>query len=154
MDISTSAELAEAVGSTPAFWLYFPQLRYTLVKVDVSDPDRGIYDMSMDDLFVQRKFASTIIRESSPSAMRQEALYAENELQQLQEAQNIEDKLETYKERLWTAPKGVDPKELENYQEPERRPTNTTTTTNNSSSTTNTTTTTEEEAVEETEEQN
>jgi len=154
MDISSSAELAESVGSTPAFWLYFPQLRYTLVKVDVSDPDRGIYDMSMDDLFVQRKFASTIIRESSPSAMRQEALYAENELQQLQEAQNIEDKLETYKERLWTAPKGVDPKELENYQEPERRPTNTTTTTNNSSSTTNTTTTTEEEAVEETEEQN
>src|SRR5690606_17063813 len=103
MDISSSAELAESVGSTPAFWLYFPQLRYTLVKVDVSDPDSGIYDISMDDLFVQRKFASTIIRESSPSAMRQEALYAENELQQLQEAQNIEDKLETYKERLWTA---------------------------------------------------
>src|SRR5690606_20884424 len=30
MDISSSAELAESVGSTPAFWLYFPQLRYTL----------------------------------------------------------------------------------------------------------------------------
>src|SRR5690606_1428909 len=28
MDITTSSELAASVGSTPAFWLYFPQLRY------------------------------------------------------------------------------------------------------------------------------
>lgn len=135
MDISTSAELAEAVGSTPAFWLYFPQLRYALVKVDVSDPDRGLYDMSMDDLFVQRKFASTIIRESSPSAMRQEAQYAENALQQLQEAEQIEDKLEAYKERLWSAPKGVNPEELENYQPPVQQQNNVTPATGGSSST-------------------
>ncbi|HLT87139.1 MAG TPA: gliding motility protein GldN [Sphingobacterium sp.] len=133
MDISSSAELAESVGSTPAFWLYFPQLRYTLVKVDVSDPDRGLYDMSMDDLFVQRKFASTIIRESSPSAMRQEAQYAENALQQLQEAQQIEDKLEAYKEKLWSTPKGVNPEELENYQPPVQRQNNTPSTSNPSS---------------------
>lgn len=143
MDISSSAELAESVGSTPAFWLYFPQLRYTLVKVDVSDPDRGLYDMSMDDLFVQRKFASTIIRESSPSAMRQEAQYAENALQQLQEAQQIEDKLEAYKERLWSAPKGINQEELENYQPPVRRQNNTPSTSNPSSTTP--TTTAEEE---------
>lgn len=133
MDISSSAELAESVGSTPAFWLYFPQLRYTLVKVDVSDPDRGLYDMSMDDLFVQRKFASTIIRESSPSAMRQEAQYAENALQQLQEAQQIEDKLEAYKEKLWSTPKGVNPEELDNYQPPVQRQNNTPSTSNPSS---------------------
>lgn len=137
MDISTSAELAEAVGSTPAFWLYFPQLRYTLVKVDVSDPDRGLYDMSMDDLFVQRKFASTIIRESSPSAMRQEAQYAENVLEQRQEAQQIEDKLEAYKERLWSAPKGVNPEELENYQ-PSAQEQNNQPSTDNTSTTTDT----------------
>ncbi len=151
MDISSSAELAESVGSTPAFWLYFPQLRYTLVKVDVSDPDRGLYDMSMDDLFVQRKFASTIIRESSPSAMRQEAQYAENALQQLQEAQQIEDKLETYKERLWSAPKGINQEELENYQPPVRRQNNTPSTSNPSSTTP--TTTAEEETGLETESQ-
>ena len=137
MDISSSAELAESVGSTPAFWLYFPQLRYTLVKVDVSDPDRGLYDMSMDDLFVQRKFASRIIRESSPSAMRQEAQYAENALQQSQEAQQIEDKLEAYKERLWSTPKGVNAEELENYQPPVRRQNNSSPST--SSSTTSST---------------
>ncbi|NGM67186.1 gliding motility protein GldN [Sphingobacterium sp. SGR-19] len=148
MDISSSAELAESVGSTPAFWLYFPQLRYTLVKVDVSDPDRGLYDMSMDDLFVQRKFASTIIRESSPSAMRQEAQYAENALQQLQEAQQIEDKLEAYKEKLWSTPKGVNAEELENYQPPVQQPNNTPSTSNPSSTTP---TTAEEETTSETE---
>lgn len=148
MDISSSAELAESVGSTPAFWLYFPQLRYTLVKVDVSDPDRGLYDMSMDDLFVQRKFASTIIRESSPSAMRQEAQYAENALQQLQEAQQIEDKLEAYKEKLWSTPKGVNAEELENYQPPVQRQNNTPSTSNPSSTTTTTTAEEETEGLE------
>lgn len=142
MDISSSAELAESVGATPAFWLYFPQLRYALVKVDVSDPDRGLYDMSMDDLFVQRKFASTIVRESSPSAMRQqrEAQYAENAediyQQQTQDAQEIEDKLEAYKAKLWSAPKGVNKEELENYRPQEKQNQNPTPSTNNPADTT------------------
>lgn len=150
MDISTSAELAESVGSTPAFWLYFPQLRYALVKVDVSDPDRGIYDMSMDDLFVQRKFASTIIRESSPSAMRQEALYAETAEEQAQDAQQIEDKLEAYKERLWSTPRGINPEELEHYQPPVQRQ-NSRPATSNPSSTTTTSAEEDIRTVEETE---
>src|SRR5690606_42004729 len=70
MDISSSAELAESVGSTPAFWLYFPQLRYTLVKVDVFDPDKGLYVMSMDDLFVRRTFAIHINFEYTPTMIR------------------------------------------------------------------------------------
>lgn len=151
MDISSSAELAESIGSTPAFWLYFPQLRYTLVKIDVSDPDRGIYDMSMDDLFVQRKFASTIIRESSPSAMRQQALYAETAAEQAQDAQQIEDKLEEYKEKLWSAPKGINPEELENYQPPALQQNNTPSTSSSPSDTT--TPAAEEETTSETESQ-
>src|SRR5690606_35820761 len=114
MDISTSAELAESVGATPAFWLYFPQLRYTLAKVDVSDPDRGLYDMSMDDLFVQRKFASTIIRESSPGIGGTQ--YAESPEQQSQQADEIESKIEAYKKKLWSNPRGVNSEELEGYE--------------------------------------
>src|SRR5690606_32553546 len=113
MDISTSAELSESVGSTPAFWLYFPQLRYTLVKIDVSDPDRGLYDMSMDDLFVQRKFESKIIRESSPGAQQTELAVAEDG--QIQDAVEIEDKIENYKKKIWTYPKGIDVNELEGH---------------------------------------
>lgn len=109
MTINSSSELAESVGETPAFWLYFPQLRYRLVQIDVSDPDKELYDMTMDDLFVQRKFASKIIRESSPS---QQGQYADNEQQQEVQASEIEDKIQEYKTRLWKNPKGIKSEEL------------------------------------------
>ncbi|PTX12486.1 type IX secretion system ring subunit PorN/GldN [Sphingobacterium faecium] len=110
MNITTSAELAESVGSTPAFWLYFPQLRYSLVKVDITDPDKGLYDMTMDDLFVQKKYASTIIRESSAGALK-----LGDEAQQAQDAQQIEQKIDAYKKQLWTSPKGVKEENLEEF---------------------------------------
>ena len=114
MNITTSAELAESVGSTPAFWLYFPQLRYSLVQVDISDPDKGLYDMSMDDFFVQNKFASTIIRESSPG-MLQNVKANENGTEQL-DGRKVEEKLDAYKKKLWSNPKGVKAEELEGSQ--------------------------------------
>ncbi|WET70800.1 gliding motility protein GldN [Sphingobacterium sp.] len=114
MNITTSAELAESVGATPAFWLYFPQLRYSLIQVDISDPDKGLYDMTMDDFFVQNKFASTIVRESSPG-MLQNVKDTENGGQQL-DGQKVEEKLEAYKKKLWSNPKGVKAEELEGNQ--------------------------------------
>lgn len=111
MNITTSAELAESVGSTPAFWLYFPQLRYSLVQVDISDPDKGLYDMTMDDFFVQNKFASTIVRESSPG-MLQNVKESESGAQLL-DGHKVEEKLEAYKKKLWSNPKGVKAEELE-----------------------------------------
>ncbi len=114
MNITTSAELAESVGATPAFWLYFPQLRYALVQVDISDPDKGLYEMSMDDFFVQNKFASTIVRESSPG-MLQNLKDTENGGQQL-DGKKVEEKLDAYKKKLWSNPKGVKAEELEGNQ--------------------------------------
>lgn len=111
MNITTSAELAESVGATPAFWLYFPQLRYSLIQVDISDPDKGLYDMTMDDFFVQNKFASTIVRESSPG-MLQNLKDTENGGQQL-DGKKVEEKLDAYKKKLWSNPKGVKVEELE-----------------------------------------
>ena len=114
MDITTSAELSESIGATPAFWLYFPQLRYALVKVDISDPDRGLYDMTMDDLFVQRKFASQIVRESSPGMLQQASMDGGS---QTENPEELEAKLEAYKNRLWTTPKGVEAEQLEHYEQ-------------------------------------
>ncbi|WP_433901950.1 gliding motility protein GldN [Sphingobacterium puteale] len=114
MNITTSAELAESVGATPAFWLYFPQLRYSLVQVDISDPDKGLYDMTMDDFFVQNKFASTIVRESSPG-MLQNVKESENG-GQLLDGRKVEEKLDDYKKKLWSNPKGVKAEELEGNQ--------------------------------------
>ena len=114
MDITTSAELSESIGATPAFWLYFPQLRYALVKVDISDPDRGLYDMTMDDLFVQRKFASQIVRESSPGMLQQASMDGGS---QTENPEELEAKLEAYKNRLWTTHKGVEAEQLEHYEQ-------------------------------------
>lgn len=116
MNITTSAELAESVGATPAFWLYFPQLRYSLVQVDISDPDKGLYDMTMDDFFVQNKFASTIVRESSPG-MLQNLKETENG-GQLLDGRKVEEKLDAYKKKLWSNPKGVKAEELEGNKAP------------------------------------
>lgn len=99
MNISTSDSLALSVGSTPAFWLYFPQLRYTLVKMDVSDPDHDLFEMTMDDIFVQRKFTSAIVRESS-------ALGAGSSQEELN-AKEAEEKIRQYKKNLWKVPEGV-----------------------------------------------
>lgn len=116
MDITTSVELAESIGATPAFWLYFPQLRYALVKIDISDPDRGLYDMTMDDLFVQRKFDSQIVRESSPGMLQQASMDSEGGLQS-ENPEELEAKLEAYKKRLWTTPKGVEAESLEHHEQ-------------------------------------
>ncbi len=118
MEVNASEDLGESIGSTPAFWLYFPQLRYKLVQVDVSDPDRELYDMSMDDLFVQRKFASKIIRESSP---RDAGQFSDSGNQEQVNEGEIEDKINKYKERLWRNPKGVKAEELADPREPEER---------------------------------
>lgn len=114
MNITTSAELGESVGATPAFWLYFPQLRYSLIQVDISDPDKDLYDMTMDDFFVQNKFASTVVRESSPG-MLQNIKETENGGQQL-DGKKVEEKLDAYKKKLWSNPKGIKAEELEGNQ--------------------------------------
>jgi len=108
MQVNTSSDLAESVGETPAFWLYFPQLRYVLAQLDVSDPDKGIYDMTMDDLFVQRRFSSKIIRESSPGSQ----YLATQDSAQAINGEAIEDKIELYKANLWKNPKGIKNEDL------------------------------------------
>ncbi|GGI49241.1 hypothetical protein GCM10011425_04530 [Mucilaginibacter galii] len=58
------------VGEAPVFWLYFPQCRDFFATKDVSDPDRNLYDTSLDDIFVQRKYTSTIVRATGSSNFR------------------------------------------------------------------------------------
>lgn len=70
--------------------------------------------MTMDDFFVQNKFASTIVRESSPG-MLQNVKEGENGAQQL-DGKKVEEKLDAYKKKLWSNPKGVKAEELEGSQ--------------------------------------
>jgi len=97
-----------AVSNQPAFWLYFPQARYVLINMDVTDPDKEIYDLSMDDIFIQRRFKSQIIRESKPNGERI-ADYAKTEGEMQQEAERIEQKIKDYKEKTWAYPANPNP---------------------------------------------
>ncbi|MCD0486877.1 gliding motility protein GldN [Pedobacter sp. MC2016-14] len=101
MDITSNAELAASVGATPAFWLYYPQVRYTMVKMDISDVERNLFDMSMDDIFLQRKFASKIIREGNNPSTQDSISSQASEL-----------KLKKMNDDLWKNPKGVKEKDL------------------------------------------
>lgn len=88
------------VGEAPAFWLYFPECRRVFVKKDVSDPDKNMFDMSMDDIFLQRKFASKIIKESNTTGQRI-VDYTKDSSEQEKEAMRIEAGIEEYKKKVW-----------------------------------------------------
>jgi gliding motility associated protien GldN len=107
MHISTSADLAENLAYTPAFWLYFPQLRYALVKQDVSDPDKNIFDVTMDDVFMGHKFSAYLVRESSPGGVQSGQLEPGSP-----EAKKLEQKIAELKKHIWQNPKGINDKNL------------------------------------------
>jgi len=98
MKISTGDTTVNA--ETPIFWLYFPECRNVFVKKDVSDPDKSMFDMSMDDIFLQRRFTSKIIRESNTSGQRI-VDYAKDLSEQEKEALRIESGIEEYKKKVW-----------------------------------------------------
>jgi gliding motility associated protien GldN len=109
MQISTSANLAANLSYTPAFWLYFPQLRYMLVQQDVTDPDKQLFDVTMDDVFMQHRFTAYLVMEASPGGLRTGLMEKGSP-----EALKIEKKLEELKKHIWQSPKGINDNNLVN----------------------------------------
>jgi len=107
MPITGDANLPENLATAPAFWLYFPQLRYALVQDDVSDPDKNIFDVTMDDVFMQQKFKSYLVEEFSPGGVQTGLLDPGSP-----EALKLDQKIADLKKNIWKAPKGVDEKKL------------------------------------------
>lgn len=56
----------ELLNEQPVFWLHYPQSRKVFVTKEVSDPQRNIFNTSFDDVFIQRSFASKIVKEANP----------------------------------------------------------------------------------------
>jgi hypothetical protein len=108
MHVNTSAEIADNLSFTPAFWIYFPQLRYELVKQDVSDPDKEVFDVTMDDIFMQHHFSAYLVKEASPSGSQTGQLEKGSP-----EAAMIEKKIADLKKHIWQNPKGVNNKNLQ-----------------------------------------
>ena len=103
-----------SVGEAPVFWLYFPQCRDFFATKDVSDPDRNLYDTSLDDIFVQRKYTSTIVRATGSSNFRTTSQIAANAVPGVTAAdalnadkdkaatsKEIETKIQSFKDKTW-----------------------------------------------------
>lgn len=86
-------------GTAVNFWIYFPQARNAFVTVDVSDPDRNMVDMTMDDLFIQRRFNAMIVKESN-SLGQVIKDFTQNENRE-REAMLAEQKIQEYKAKIW-----------------------------------------------------
>ncbi len=109
------------VGETPAFWLYFPQCRDFFATKDVTDPDRNIYDTTIDDLFVQGKYASSIVRASGndtrPNAQLANTAIAgaaidpaAAEKDKAEVSKLVESKIENFKASTWDYKMKASPK--------------------------------------------
>ncbi|SDS13936.1 gliding motility associated protien GldN [Mucilaginibacter mallensis] len=107
MNISTSANLPDNMSTAPAFWLYFPQLRYALIKVDLSDPDKNVFDITMDDVFMQHKFSAYLVKEFTPGGTQTDQLDPGSP-----EAIKLEQKIAELKKHIWQNPKGINDKNL------------------------------------------
>jgi len=83
----------------PAFWIYFNQARNIFVNNEVITPGNTI--LSYDDIFVLRKFASRIVKESNPEDLRIKD-YAKTEQEAEKEANRIEAKLHSYKSQIYS----------------------------------------------------
>ncbi|WP_083227793.1 gliding motility protein GldN [Mucilaginibacter sp. PPCGB 2223] len=90
----------DTIGTQPVCWLKYKQCRLVFATMDVSDPDKNLYDVSMDDMFLQRQFYAKIVEESNPLGRRIKD-YMKDPADQDKEAQRIEKKLADYKANAW-----------------------------------------------------
>lgn len=91
----------EYLGDQRPFWLYFPQCRNLFAAREVIDPQRDIYNISYDDLFIQRNFRTRIVKESNPADLRIKDKYPSDDKKQKMESDRIERELNNYKRNLW-----------------------------------------------------
>lgn len=88
----------EVLSVQPLCWLKFKDLRNLLVTIDI-DPTKKIGD-TMDDVFLQRRFYSTIVKESNPEGLRIKD-YKTEVADQQNEANRIEKKINKFKKGSW-----------------------------------------------------
>lgn len=89
------------VDPTPAFWVYFPEARHVLVNKEVMDYSNDATGLSYDDIFIQRKFRSYIIKESNPEDVRIKD-YIEDDMDRLLESERIKKSLVDFEQDLWS----------------------------------------------------
>ncbi len=94
----------ERPGSTPMFWVYYPDLRPILVKYEVYNPkNMGNSRMTWEELFESRMFSSYITKSTLDNAAnRTIRTVIKDPILALLEGENIKDKMFNYEQDLWS----------------------------------------------------
>ena len=96
----TSKSSGMDFGTQHTFYLNFPAIRNLLAAKEVQDPQRDIYNISFDDVFLQRAFKSQIVKESNPTDSWIREKYPDA-ARQKKESDRIEREIARYKRNLW-----------------------------------------------------
>ncbi len=91
-------------GSTPMFWIYYPDMRPILARYEAYNPKTmGMGRMTWEELFESRMFSSYIIKSTldNPSGkpIRQ---YMRDPILALLEGENIKERIFNYEQDLWS----------------------------------------------------
>lgn len=100
--IKSVAEIQDPSGEptlTDLFWLYMPELRYTLANSFMFNPHNDAEMLSYDGVFTKRKFESTIIKESNVYDRFISAY--KTGLDALLEAEMAEERIFNFEQDLW-----------------------------------------------------
>jgi gliding motility associated protien GldN len=97
---SLKTTTGQYIGDSHPFYLNFEQCRKLFAAREVIDPQRDIYNISFDDVFIQRNFKSLIVKESNPADLRIRDKYPDR-ARQIRESNRIEREILRYKRSLW-----------------------------------------------------
>lgn len=91
-------------GSTPLFWVYYPDLRPILARYEVYNPkNMGQSRMTWEELFESRMFSSYVLKSTMDNpgnkAIR---VYQKDPILALLEGDNIKEKMFNFEQDLWS----------------------------------------------------
>jgi gliding motility associated protien GldN len=94
----------ERPGSTPMFWVYYPDLRPILTKYEVYNPkNMGQSRMTWEELFESRMFSSYITKSTIENAAnRTIRQYIKDPILALLEGENVKEKIFNFEQDLWS----------------------------------------------------
>lgn len=99
IDASGNITVLPEVSRVVLFWIYFPEYRNLFAKYEVYNPNNDSQPTSFDDLFIQRRFASFISKESNVFDRSLVDYITGDDV--LYEAENIKMKIFNFEHDLW-----------------------------------------------------
>jgi gliding motility associated protien GldN len=99
-DQATGSLSDKIATQRPLFWLYYPQLRYIINNYFVYNDENDAQWMSFDDLFLKRRFNSTIIKESNNYDRNIESY--RTGIDALMESEKIKDEIRNIEHDVWS----------------------------------------------------